>query len=68
VPTIQTDDNWKKLCEDLARQPFNCLVNLSMTLDSSCLSPQFEKIQVVGYFSTGFSPSCLLIVLGVPSE
>ncbi|KAF9786514.1 hypothetical protein BJ322DRAFT_1020528 [Thelephora terrestris] len=43
APTIQIDEDWKKLCEDLARQPFSCVVDLSVTLDSGCLSPQFEK-------------------------
>lgn len=47
APTIQINEDWKKLCEDLVRQPFSRVVDLSVTLDSGCLSPQFEKIQVV---------------------
>ena len=50
APTIQVDEDWKKVCEDLARQPFSRVVDLSVTLDSGCLSPRFEKIQVVNHF------------------
>jgi len=46
--TIQVDDDWRKLCEDLRRQPR--VMDVSVYLDGELLSPRFERIQLVRKF------------------
>ena len=50
APTIQVDEDWKKACEDLNRQ--SRVTDLSVVIDSSCLSPRFEKVKVVRFTQT----------------
>ena len=45
VRTIQVDDDWRKLCHDLGRQPR--VMDVSVSLNSEILSPCFEQVQLV---------------------
>jgi len=46
--TIQLDEDWKKLFEDLAHQPYRRVVDISMTLDNEIWGPRFAQAKLVG--------------------
>ena len=47
APTIQSDEDWRKLSNDLARHPYNRVVDVSVTLDTDILFRRFERVQLV---------------------